>query len=214
MADVYGTVQRLTSRKAGRGYAHNVQMDDGQWYGHGFKQPNFGEGAEISFDVEYNGQYANIIVESVQVMSPGQPAQQQQGGNNWQGNGNYRSNNGGGQRSSANRTKSMGGLSKDDYWKNREKRDIIVQKQIQYQSARNSAIEVIKAGIDAGAISLPAAKAKAFDALRALVDEVTDEYNEATTAIGAPKQRAQQQQQQAPQQDAGEADGFDDDIPF
>lgn len=213
MSDVFGTVQRIVAKQAGRGTAHNIQMDDGQWYGHGFKQPNFGEGAEISFDVEYNGQYANVIVESVQVINEGQPPrrQQQQGGYNGQrrsnGGGNTRGASGGGRAPA----QASGGMSRDKYWENKEKRDLAVQKQIQYQAARNAAIEATKLALEQGAAALPAKKEAKLDALLALIGEITDRFYEDTTDIVRP--RDARVARQAPVEESGD-ENFDDDIPF
>lgn len=213
MADVFGTVQRIVAKAAGRGTAHNIQMDNGQWYGYGFNKPTFGEGAEISFDVQWNGQYGNVNIATLQIINQGQP--QQQGGYNGQGRSNGGGNNRGANTGGRAPAQASGGMSKDDYWKNREARDLVVQKQIQYQASRNAAIEVVKAGIDAGAVALPAAKAKAFDALLALVEEITDQFNDATTAVGNPKKPSPQRQvQQSAEPESGDENFDDADIPF
>ena len=57
------------------------------------------------------------------------------------------------------------------------------QKSIIYQSSRKDAIEIVKAAQSAGCLALPAKKGDAFEALLALVDDLTiDLANKATEA--------------------------------
>ena len=51
-----------------------------------------------------------------------------------------------------------------------------VQRSINWQSARNAAIEVARIGVEAGAISLGSTKAKKLDALFAFIDNTTERY--------------------------------------
>ena len=185
MAEVYGRVQRITSRPAGKGTAYNLQMDSGDWFGYRFERPNFGEGAEVSFDVDWNGQYGNVRKGSLQIVGGGQQQPQQggQGGGGYQGNrGGGPRNSGGGQgRGSYSKPKSGG---KDNYWDEKAKRDVVVQRQIQHQASRNAAITVIGTALANDAVSLPAKKGDKLDAILALVDEVTDRYDFAVDAVG------------------------------
>lgn len=50
------------------------------------------------------------------------------------------------------------------------------QKSIHYQSARNSAIEVIRLAFEQGAIALPSKKGAGYDALLGFVDHLTNRY--------------------------------------
>lgn len=208
MSEVFGTVQRVVGKQRGNGTAYSVQMDDGEWYGHGFQQPAFTQGAQIGFDIAWNGQYKNIDVGSVQVHQAGQPQQQapqqQQGG----GQQLYNKPRGGGN--------SGGGGGREKYWDDKAKDDKIRQKQIQWQAARNTSIEFVKMAIENGAVKLPAKQAEKFEALLALVDEVARDYYRVTAAFGKPQQAAQQAQQQQPEQgqQTPEPDFPDDDIPF
>jgi len=186
MAEVYGRVKRINSRPAGRGTAWNIQMDSGDWFGYGFEQPNFGEGSEVSFDVDWNGQYGNVRKGSLQVIG-GQQQQPQggQGGGGYQGGGQRPA--GGGGRGQGNRggyqnNKKSGG--KDNYWEEKAKRDLVVQRQIQHQASRNAAIAVVGTALANDALSLPAKKGDKLDAILAVVDEVTDRYDFAVDAVG------------------------------
>lgn len=177
MADVQGIVDRITARPQGRGQAYSVQIQ-GEWYGHGFDQPKFQEGQEVSFNISWNGQYKNVDVGSVVVMG----GQQQQGGyNNQRPKQNYQS-----------RQKSGGNGGKDAYWTKKAEDDKERQITIEHQSSRNAAIELIDVALREGAVKLPAKQAEKFDALVALVDELTYKFN--SDLHGGAKEPAQQEE--------------------
>ena len=171
MADVFGTVTKITSTPRGaRGsLAYSVQMDNGEWYGHGFDVPKFQEGQQVSFNIAYNGQYKNVDVGSVQVTG-GAPQQQSAGqqpatagrmnGGNTQGGG-YQ--------------KKAGG--KDKYWEDKAKDDKARQACIEHQSSRNASIALLGVLMENDAIKLPAKAADKFDAAMAIVDEMTAKFN-------------------------------------
>lgn len=181
-----GVVKRITTKTIPNGsQVFNIQMDDGDWYGFGFDKPAFSEGQQISFEVEFNGRYKNVAKGSAQVIGGAPaPAQQQQ-------------------------PAASGSMGRDDFWANKEKRDIVVQRIIQYQAARNSAIELVKVAVEAEAIALPAKKADKMDALVAIVRELTDVYVDDAREAGSGKKKAEAKP--APQEPT---DDFDDDIPF
>jgi hypothetical protein len=81
-------------------------------------------------------------------------------------------------------------VSKDDYWKNREDRDVEKDKTIQLQSCRNSAIELVKVLLsrtgDDALIALPAAK-KRYDFILNLVDELTQKFVDANDGKKEPE---------------------------
>lgn len=66
--------------------------------------------------------------------------------------------------------------SKDEYWSNKEERDIETQKVIQFQAARNSAIAAIVGAVAQGVIELPKTKGKSYDAYLAYIDDLTQRY--------------------------------------
>lgn len=166
---VQGVVERITQR----GRATNICVA-GTWYGCGFNGVPCQEGDEVTFSVTQNGNFLNADVNSMEVLSSGNqapPRQQQQ-------RGGYQ------QRRSAPRASSGGapaGNPKDDYWKQREERDVETQRRIQYQASRNSAIAAVAAALEKDILPLPATKAKAFDAYLAMIDELTERYNNATS---------------------------------
>ena len=58
-----------------------------------------------------------------------------------------------------------------------------VQGSINWQSARNAAIEIVKVGVEAGAVSVGTAKAKKLDNILALVDNLTERFYFDTDAV-------------------------------
>jgi len=102
------------------------------------------------------------------------------------------------------------GAGKDQYWADKEKRDVETQKAIQLQSSRNSAIALLGVLLSNGAVALPTTKGKAYDAALGLLDELTEKFqNETNDLLGRGGQR-QQRGGQGHEPD-GEPDG--DDLP-
>lgn len=114
-------------------------------------------------------------------------------------------------------------MSKDDYWRRKEERDLAKEAQyekkdkiIQLQSCRNSAIEFVKllitpVGVDkdgqpAVALKLPAAVAKREEVLAAAVEKYTQEFVEANNKNneeGANKNNEEQASSTDQQNDQG-----------
>lgn len=168
MSQVQGVVEQVSQR----GKATNIKVN-GAWFGAGFNGVPCQQGDTVSFTVEQNGQYANVARNSLQVINGGggvpQEPQYQPPAQTYAKP----------QRRQA--PPSGGGLTKDDYWKNREERDVETQKRIQLQASRNSAIAACSAALQAGILPVPAKKADAFDAFLAVVDELTERYNNQTS---------------------------------
>lgn len=73
--------------------------------------------------------------------------------------------------------------SKDDFWENKEARDVGTQKTIQLQSSRNSAIACADFLVKNGALVLDKVKqADKMDVLVGLVDHLTDKFQEQVKA--------------------------------
>jgi hypothetical protein len=76
---------------------------------------------------------------------------------------------------------------KDAYWKAREARDLDVQKTIQLQSARNSAIALADVIIKHGAVSLEkVAQAKKQGVIEGLVEELITKFQQDSANLTAP----------------------------
>jgi hypothetical protein len=98
------------------------------------------------------------------------------------------------------------GAGKDQYWADKEKRDIITQKAIQLQASRNSAIAVLGVLLSNGAVALPTAKAKQYDAVMDMLAEITERFQEETSAVMNPSKGRSQQGGRG-------QNGQDDDLP-
>lgn len=232
MAEVQGVVERIATKQTAKGGTiTNIQVN-GEWYGMGFAKVNFGQGAEVEFDISWNGNYANVDGDTLNILSPGQRGGGNGGGqrnggggyggqrNGNGGGGNYGGQRGGGQQQrSAPPRQAAGGDSKDDYWKKKEKTDKLTQRAIQHQSARNSAIAFLDVLFKNEAVKLPAKQSDKFDAALALLDELTAKFIEATRgyALGSatPQQAAPQARQVPPPEPEPEPEPqqFDDDLP-
>ena len=167
MSQVQGVVEQVSQR----GKATNIKVN-GAWYGAGFNGVTCQQGDTVSFTVEQNGQYLNVVRNSLQVIGGGTPQQPQQ---------QYQAPAQSYAKPQRRSESSGGGMTKDDYWKNREERDVETQKRIQLQAARKAAVAACSAALQAGILPVPAKKADAFDAFLAVVDEVTERYNNQTS---------------------------------
>ena len=151
--NIEGVVQKVSSRPAGRGTAYSIQVE-GSYYGCGFQPPACSEGDYVSFQIEQNNRGYWNVSGNIEVKSGGNPAPQKQ----------------------ASAKGPQTGNSRDQYWQEKEQRDIANQKIIQYQSSRNAAIELVRTAVENDALSLGTKKADKFDILVSIVDEITDKF--------------------------------------
>jgi len=212
---VVGIVAKISAKPARSGdNVYNICMEidggDDEWFGHGFDKPEFQEGDEIEFDIEYNGDYTNVDKNTVNVLVEGTPPSRSRGRNNSSaGTRGGRSNKSSGSRAKPSRSNNRAAkaapaddkMSKDDWAKK--------DKMIQLQSAMNTAIALVGVAVANDLVALPAAKGKKFDAFVALVDEEAErlhaQYLE--QVYGAPKKAGRGRSKPA-------ADEYDDDIPY
>lgn len=133
---------------------------DNVWYGFGKKKPQVDQGQFVTFAADKNDRgYWNADIKTLIVAD----------------------------RQSASSTRApapTGGLTKDQYWENREARDIETQKRIQYQSSRNAAIEFVRLLLDKDALKVPATVAKKADAILEAVNYYTTMFNDNTEVQG------------------------------
>ncbi|MEE8208394.1 MAG: hypothetical protein V3T88_05515 [Nitrosomonadaceae bacterium] len=214
---IEGTVAKITSKEAGRNnnLVYNICIDDGQgdeWYGHGFDEPIFYEGDVIEFDVDWNGDYANIDTASVNVLEEGdgeakpKPKPKARGGrgNNRSSKPASRSSKPAARKPAARgAAKSSGGgkadtMSKDE-WADKDR-------MIRRQACMNTAINLVKLLNEAGVLPAIKKKSDSVDSIVALCDEeaerLYDQYEEQVYGK-APSKRGSSR---------GRAD-YDDDIP-
>jgi hypothetical protein len=206
---VEGTVEFVKQNAAGY-YA--AKMSDGQWYGCNKDKPEFDKGDNIRFEIVTNGRYLNMVMETVEMLgksaAPARKAPPARSG-------------GGAQKFTKD-------VSKDEYWKAKEardiarderlaKRDTIVQNEIRLQASRNAAIELMGIALSSGIVVLKDEKKKGqnFDILTTYVDKLTSKYYDATKAINAEIEAPDLDPVEAHEAEpAGDEEDFDDALRF
>jgi hypothetical protein len=190
MSDVaYGIVKKISGKPTKNGGTiYNICLDeDGQetWFGYGFEEPNFNEGAEIEFDIAYKGKYTNVAEGTVDVIKDGEAPRGRSSGRD-SGGGRGAPARGGGGRSSAGRGDSgrssggrgapapaarHGGAARSAPaekggvdW---ERKDNLIR----LQSSQNTAIAMVNMLLQNDAIKLPAKASAKYDAALALVEK-------------------------------------------
>lgn len=217
---VIGIVSKITSKEAGKNnnliYSCCIEEDgrDDEWYGYGWDEPDFTEGAEIEFDIEYNGDFLNIDPKSVSVIRDGAPKRSSRSsgrssGRASGGNRNSGRSNSSSRSSGRSNTKPAGRgkpaakandttMSKDDW----AKKDQMIRR----QACMNTAIKLVTLMQVAGVLPKPTKKSEGFDALAALCDEEAERlYNQYEEQVygGGKSKRGSSTRDQA----------YDDDIP-
>lgn len=154
MATMQGVVQKVKSVTRGK-YNFIELMVGGQWYTIKFCEAspvNEGENIQFTFDTKINGQYTNLEVDKKSIVKLAAPVAAPKA------------------KAAYAKTKD----AKDAYWVAKEERDLVTQKTIQYQAARNSAIEVVKIAQAAGVLELPKTKNKQLESIVSLVETIAD----------------------------------------
>ena len=142
-----GVVEKVFPNKAG----YYGVLVGGTWYGAGKKHPNINQGDFISFTYSMNGKYANLDVNSIEK-----------------------------KESSSGAAPSVAAVAKgnqrDDYWNKKAEKDENVQASINWQAARNAAINAVGMMLQNDIVAVPAAKAKKYDVVMSLIDELSERY--------------------------------------
>lgn len=155
--EAVGYVEAITTRdgvnKNGKPYTmYNVKLvektGDTTYVGFGFNPPSFKEGQWIKAVVEQNGQYLNYKGGNLSVADGPAPA-------------------GSGQPSTGRATGGSSGGSRNEYWENKEKRDIeVTQPRIQYQAARKDAVQLVSAMLSHESLPISVAQGKTGESKR------------------------------------------------
>lgn len=225
---VIGIVAKITSKEAGAHknliYSICVEEDgrEDEWYGYGWDEPDFTEGAEIEFDIEWNGDYANIDTDSLNVLQDGEPKRSSRGSSRGSsrssGGGRSSSRSSGGSRgSSKSSSRSSGSSSRSsskpaakgkgasdtmskDEWADKDK-------MIRRQACMNTSLKLCALLFEVGAVKLPTKKADQYDAVVELANEeaerLYDQYEEQVYGGGTTKKRGSKR----------EENRYEDDIP-
>ena len=191
---VEGLVAKITekpTRNGGTIYNVCIEIDGGEdeWFGYGFDKPEFFEGDEIEFDIKYNGDYANIDPDTVNILSEGEgekkpaPRGRSSGGRGSSGGrssgrsskpasrSSSRSSKPASRSSSRSSKPASGGsapatMSKEEW----AQKDKIIRR----QACMNTAINLIGTAVKCDLVALPTKKADKLDAFVALCDEEAD----------------------------------------
>lgn len=235
---VVGIVAKITSKEAGKNknliYSLCIEEEgrDDEWYGYGWDEPNFSEGAEVEFDIAWNNDYPNVDVDSLNVIADGEPkssGRSSRSNSNSSSRSNSSSSRSSGRSSSSSRSsgnssrsKSNGsqrGSSSNNSGGNKGKgkgaADSAMSKEewaqkdqmIRRQACMNTAIKLVTLMHTAGVLPKPKTKADGFDALAALCDDeavrLYDQYEEQVYGGGTQKRGRSNNKE----------DHYSDDIP-
>jgi len=156
------TVKGVVEVISNRGKAYNIKVD-GNWYGFGFESPGFEEGTVVEFEVKANGKWKNVDNDTLKVLGKSTaPAPK-----------------------ADNKSSGSTGGSREDYWSKKEERDVVVQRQICYQAARNSALTFLEVLLSAECLRLPAKVADRAEVMEGALKHYTEVFAEATFDYGA-----------------------------
>lgn len=82
-------------------------------------------------------------------------------------------------------------MSKDDYWRRREERDVMTQNEIRLQASRNSAVAFMDFLVKNGLMEIPTPTAKnrtKADSAKLFLDKLTDQFYKDTVAVNEKAQ--------------------------
>jgi len=205
-----GIVEDISSKPTrGKNDLWSIKVD-GDWFGHGFDEPEFDVGAEVEFEISMNGDFENVDVDTLVILQQAPDrgrGRDNRGGNRDRGRGNSRhgssrsqgssrassrSNRSSGGRGSRNRSSSRsssrgggGGNSKEDKMTKEEwtRKDNLIR----LQSAQNTAIRTVDLLVTQGLVKLPTKKAEHMDAIIALIEieakRLFDKYDDVADDI-------------------------------
>lgn len=186
MGQVTGFLVKVSEKPTSNGGTiYNICVEnDGNddWFGYGFDAPTFGVDSEISFDIEVNGKFENVIVETLEIIdnqNAPAPARKARGGT-----GGGRAPRGG----AAPARGARGGAAKPARQprgqaasepaarapKADKKADVDWDRKdrlIRAQSCQNTAIATVALLNASGSLVLPKKKGEMYDALMALVEK-------------------------------------------
>ena len=171
MTEVIGTIEAVAApRKFGKFTNYGFKVD-GQWYS--ANKPVPPKGSYVIFDATQNGEYWNVTKNTeVELKEAGEPTSTRKAANGARG----------------------GAFTKDDYWRNKEARDLANEPKqrakeatIELQSCRNSAIELVKLMLTPGLEIIPKLPAanKREEFVFQLVQTYTEQFLDANEGLRA-----------------------------
>ena len=184
---ITGIVTKITDSKTARGNFYGIIIDDDR-FGFGNEKPDFGEGSEVTFEVEVNGNFENVDMDTFEVLELVEAKASGRSGGRSGGRGGDkparggRGSRGGDEKPARGaRGGSRGGdkPAKKEYTPKDDKPAVdwdLKDQKIQWQAARNSALALLASVIQAEAIKLPSKQADKLEAIEAYVSLKTDEF--------------------------------------
>ena len=189
MGQVTGFLLKVSEKPTSNGGTiYNIQLEASNddrtesWFGYGFDAPTFGVDSEISFDVEVNGKFENVIIETLEIIdNQNAPAPARKG----RSGGGARPARGGAKparqpRQAASKpARQPRGQSAEDKPaarapKSAAKADVDWDRKdrlIRAQSCQNTAIATVSLMLAAGVLPKPKNKADGYDATMALIEK-------------------------------------------
>lgn len=162
MANFQGKVAYYNEREWGGKMLYSFKLaNDDQFYSLGEKDVKLSKGDYVSFAAKEDAKgRMQVDVRSIEVKAAEVAAPSTGTGGGWKG-------------------KSFGGKpagARDSYWEEKAKADAERQPKIEWQAARNSAIAAAQVILANGGLKLPAKENAKFDAIVALIDDLTAKY--------------------------------------
>jgi hypothetical protein len=203
MGQVTGFLLKVSEKPTSNGGTiYNIQVEnDGNddWFGYGFEAPTFGVDSEISFDIEVNGKFENVIVETLEIIENVNPPAAKRKARGGAGGGRAprggaapaRGARGGAADKPARQPR--GSAAKEPAArapKADKKADVDWDRKdrlIRAQSCQNTAIATVALMHAAGVLPKPKTKADGYDALQALIEKEShrlfDKYDEVADEV-------------------------------
>lgn len=222
-----GVVKRVGSKKVGKRVYYNFTLeDDDTLYMTGTKRPDFDEGDEVSFECEDTDYGWMVDMDTVEVdEAEERPRRRKKSSSKKKGKSASKKKTHTSRGRSAESVAKSSGNKKSDrdaYWEQKAIDDKHRQHIISYQAAYNTALEMIKAGLDAGVVKLATEKAAVGKKWQSLQDQVKDlaqelytEFNSveklSTDSAKMPSDEDVEDDDAEDQVDDGEDEEFDDD---
>lgn len=186
MGQVTGYLLQVSEKPTSNGGTiYNIKVENegnDDWFGYGFDKPTFGVDSEITFDVEVNGKFENVIVETLEVLDMQNPpaAERKPRGNARAPRGGAGASSGGraprGGAAPARKPRGQAAEPKPAARAPRAEKKAEVDwerkdRLIRAQSCQNTAIALVSLMVSAGVLPKPKTKADGYDATHALVEK-------------------------------------------
>ena len=199
MGQVTGFLLKVSEKPTKNGGTiYNIQVEnDGNddWFGYGFDAPTFGVDSEISFDIELNGTFENVIIETLEIIdNQNAPAPARKSRAPASGGRAARKPAAPARKpreSAAPARKPRGGTAEDKPAARAPKKAEVdwdrKDRLIRAQSCQNTAIATVALMQAAGVLPKPKTKADGYDALQALIEKEShrlfDKYDEVADEV-------------------------------